>query len=83
MPQIKVKYLKVSKRGVHSVVRLQKKRGGTANIPTPKSATARNDKCFGFGAKLTLTAGQEDDKSIYNHREDAEEPDANPKPRFY
>ena len=31
---------KVSKRGVHSVVRLQKKRGGTAIIPSPKSATA-------------------------------------------
>ena len=27
LPQIKVKYLKVSKRGVHSVVTLQKKRG--------------------------------------------------------
>ena len=29
-------------RGVHSVARLQKKRKGTASIPTPKSATAND-----------------------------------------
>ena len=38
----------------------------------------RNDKCVGFGAKLTLTADEEDDKSIYNNRDDAEEPAENP-----
>ena len=29
-------------RGVHSVVRLQKKSEGTTIIPTPKSATAKD-----------------------------------------
>ena len=67
-------------RGEHSVRRLQKKCEGTAIIPTPKSAT---DECFGFGAKLTLPADEEDDKSIYNHRENAEEPTENPKPSFH
>ena len=38
--KLKSNISKVSKRGVHSVARLQKKRGGTANIPTPESATA-------------------------------------------
>ena len=33
-------------------------------------------------AKLTLTADKEEDKSIYNHRDDAEEPAENPKPHF-
>ena len=28
--------------GAHSVARLQKKREGTASIPTPKSATAKD-----------------------------------------
>ena len=32
---------------------------------------------------MTFTADEEDDKSIYNHREDAEEPAENPKPRFH
>ena len=61
----------------------EKARGNSEHPNTKISHRLRNDKFFGFGAKLTLTAGQEDDKSIYNHREDAEEPDANPKPRFY
>ena len=34
--KLKSSILKVSKRGVHSVERLQKKRRGTAIIPTPK-----------------------------------------------
>ena len=67
-------------RGGHSVRRLQKKREGTAIIPTPKSAT---DERVGFGAKLTFPADKEDDKSVYNHRENAEEPTENPKPRFH
>ena len=54
-------------------------REGTAIIPTPKSAI---DECVGFGAKLTFPADEEDDKSIYNHRENAEEPAENPKPSF-
>ena len=60
---------------LHSVARLQKKCEGTAIIPKKKS--------IGFGAKLTFTADEEDDKSIYNHRENAEEPAENPKPRFH
>ena len=32
---------------------------------------------------LTLTAEEEDDKSIYNHRDDAEEPAENPKHGFH
>ena len=43
----------------------------------------RNDKCVGLCAKMTFTADEEDDKSIYNHREDAEEPAENQKPRFH
>ena len=38
--KLKVRISKVSKRGVHPVVRLQKKRGGTAIIRTAKSAAA-------------------------------------------
>ena len=38
--KLKIRISKVSKRGVHPVVRLQKKRGGTAIIPTAKSAAA-------------------------------------------
>ena len=45
--------------------------------------SGQSDKCVGFGAKLTFTADEEDDKSIYNHRENAEEPAENPKPRFH
>ena len=61
----------------------EKARGNSEHPNTKISHRLRNDKFFGFGAKLTLTAGQEDDKSIYNHHEDAEEPDENPKPRFH
>ena len=61
----------------------EKARGNSEHPNTKISHRLRNDKCSGFGAKLTLTAGQEDDKSIYNHLEDAEEPDENPKPRFH
>ena len=32
---------------------------------------------------MTFTADEEDNKSIYNHRENAEEPAENPKPRFH
>ena len=32
---------------------------------------------------MTLIADEEDDKSIYNHREDAEEPAENPKPYLH
>ena len=32
---------------------------------------------------MTFTADEEDDKSIYNHREDAEEPAENQKPRSH
>ena len=42
----------------------------------------RNDKCVGFGAKLTFTADEEDNKSIYNHYDDAEELAENPKHGF-
>ena len=38
--KLKSSISKVSKRGEHSVVRLKKKRGGTAIIRTQKSATA-------------------------------------------
>ena len=32
---------------------------------------------------MTFPADEGDDKSIYNHRENAEEPAENPKPRFH
>ena len=44
---------------------------------TKISHRSRNDKCVGLCAKITFTADEEDDKSIYNHREDAEEPAEN------
>ena len=50
---------------------------------TKISHHSRNDKCVSLCAKMTFTADEEDDKSIYNHREDAEEPAENPKPRFH
>ena len=75
---IKSNISKVSKRGELSVLKLQKKaRRNNNHSNTQISHRLRNDKCFGFGAKLTLTADEEDDKSIYNHREDAEEPAEN------
>ena len=69
---------------MHSVVRLKKKRGEKAIIRTQKSATAQETtKCVGLCAKMTFTADEEDDKSIYNHRDDAEEPAENPKHGFH
>ena len=50
---------------------------------TKISHRSRNDKCVGLCAKMTFTADEEDDKSIYNHREDAEEPAKNQTPRSH
>ena len=62
---------------------VEKKRRNSEHPNTKISHRLRNDKCVGFGAKVTLTADEEDDKSIYNHSENAEEPAENSKPRFY
>ena len=57
--KLKSNISKVSKRGLHSVVRLQKKARRNSEHPNTKiSHRLRNDKCVGFGAKLTLTADQ-------------------------
>ena len=50
---------------------------------TKISHRSRNDKCVGFGAKLSLTADEEDNKSIYNHYDETEEPAENPKHVFH
>ena len=84
MPHIKVKYFKGFKAwGAFCFKVAEKARRNNNHSNTQISHRLRNDKCFGFGAKLTLTADEEDDKSIYNHRDDAEEPAENPKPGFH
>ena len=82
--QIKVENFKGFKAWSAFGCKVTEKAGRNSDHPNTKiSLRLRNDKCVGFGAKLTLTADEEDDKSIYNHREDAEEPAENPKPRFH
>ena len=69
----------VFQRFHHGNVSIAEKAGRNSDHPNTKiSHRLRNDKCVGFGAKLTLTADEEDDKSIYNNRDDAEEPAENP-----
>ena len=64
--------------------KVTEKAGRNSDHPNTKiSLWLRNDKCVDFGAKVTLIADEEDDKSIYNHSENAEEPAENSKPRFY
>ena len=84
MLQIKVKYFKGFKAwSAFGCKVVEKARRNSKHPNTRISHRLRNDKCVGFGAKLTLTADKEDDKSIYNHRDDAGEPAENPKPRFH
>ena len=60
---------------MHSFTMLQSKREGAAHIPTPKSATAKDTtNTLVLVRTLTFTVDEEDDKSIYNHREDTEKP---------
>ena len=82
--QIKVENFKGFKAWNAFGCKVTEKAGRNSDHPNTKiSLRLRNDKCVGFGAKLTLTADEEDDKSIYNHSENAEEPAENSKPRFY
>ena len=84
MLQIKVKYFKGFKAWSAFGCKVAEKARRNSKHPNTRiSHRLRNDKCVGFGAKLTLTADKEDDKSIYNHRDDAGEPAENPKPRFH
>jgi len=43
----------------------------------------RNDKCVGFGAKVSCAAHKEDDKSVSKYRQDTKRPAKNPKPGFH
>ena len=73
--QIKVNSFKGFKAWCAFCCKVVEKARRNSDHPNTKiSHRLRNDKCVGFGAKLTLIANEEDDKSIYNHREDAEEP---------
>ena len=82
--QIKVKYFKGFKAWSAFGCKVAEKARRNSDHPNTKiSHRLRNDKCVGFGAKLTLAADEEDDKSIYNHRDDAEEPAENPKHGFH
>ena len=84
MAQIKVNSFKGFKAWSAFGRKVAEKARRNSDHPTTKiSHRLRNDKCVGFGAKLTLIANEEDDKSIYNHREDAEEPAENPKPHLH
>ena len=79
MAQIKVSSFKGFKAWSAFSCKAAEKAGRNSEHPNTKiSHRLRNDKCVGFGAKLTLTADEEDDKSIYNNRDDAEEPAENP-----
>ena len=58
---IKVKYFKAWDASGCRVVG----KARDSDYPNTKiSHRLRNDRCVGFGAKLTLTADEEDDKSI-------------------
>ena len=82
--QIKAENFKGLKAWSAFGCKVTEKAGRNSNHPNTKiSLQLRNDKFVGFGAKVTLTADEEDDKSIYNHSENAEEPAENSKPRFY
>ena len=84
MLQIKVKHFKGFKALNAYGCKVEEKAGRKDDHPNTKiSHRLRNDKCVGLCAKMTFTADEEDDKSIYNHREDAEEPAESPKPRFH
>ena len=94
LPQIKVNYFKGFKAWSAFCCKVAEKARRNSDHPNTKiSHRLRNDKCVGFGAKLTLTADEEDGKSIYNHRNDAagrtsrknqpKEPAENQKPRFH
>ena len=84
MLQIKVKYFKGFKAWRAFGCKVAEKARRNSEHPNTRiSHRLRNDKSVGFGAKLTLIADKEDDKSIYNHCDDAEEPAENPKPRFH
>ena len=84
MLQIKVKYFKGFKAWSAFGCKAAEKAGRNSDYPNTKiSHRLRNDKCVGFGAKLTFTADEEDNKSIYNHYDDAEEPAENPKHGFH
>ena len=48
----------------------EKARRNSDHPNTKISHRLRNDECVSFGAKLTFAADEEDDKSIYNHRDD-------------
>ena len=84
MLQIKVKYFKGFKVWSAFGCKVEEKAWRKSDHPNTKiSHRLRNDKCVGFGAKLTFTADEKDNKSIYNHRDDAEEPAENPKRGFH
>ena len=73
---------KVSKRGVLSVLRLQKKREGTEqSLQHPNQPPLKKRHMRWFWCEVDCRRGRW--QSIYNHREDAEEPDESPKPRFH
>ena len=75
MAQIKVNSFKGFKAWSAFCCKVVEKAGRNSEHPNTRiSHRLRNDKCVGFGAKLTLIADEEDDKCIYNHREDVEEP---------
>ena len=78
MAQIKVNYFKGFKAWSAFCCKAAEAGRNSEHPNTRISHRLRNDKCVGFGAKLTLTADEEDDKSIYNNRDDAEEPAENP-----
>ena len=82
--QIKVKNFKGFKAWSAFGCKVAEKAGRNSDHPNCQiSRRLRNDKCFGFGAKLTFTADEEDDKSIYNRRNDVEGPAENQKPCFH
>ena len=84
MLQIKVKYFKGFKAWSAFGCKVEEKAWRNSDHPNTKiSHRLRNDKCVGFGARLTFTADEEDNKSIYNHHDDAEEPAENPKHGFH
>ena len=82
--QIKVENFKGFKAWGAFGCKVAEKAGRNSDHPNTKiSHHLRNDKCVGFGAKVTLTADEENDKSIYNHSENVEEPAEYSKPRFH
>ena len=84
MLQIKVKYFKGFKAWRAFGCKVEEKAWRNSDHPNTKiSHRLRNEKCVGFGARLTFTADEEDNKSIYNHHDDAEEPAENPKHGFH